>query len=373
MHACAPLTHCTSSQPGSRVGALGVVLWLMLGSAATAATTGTPTPGPDPTITFTRTPTNVVPSRTPTPRPDPTITLTRTATPRPDLLAVTAILPPSGPAAGGTAVTIVGANFADGASALVGGQPATGVSVVDAGHISATLPALVAATLNDVTITNPNTDTATLRKGWLADFFDVPQSSPFHASVEKVFRAAVSSGCGAGLYCPGAPLTRAESAVLLLKAQIGAILVPPSCVGVFADVTCPGAYTDWIEYFYYYGYTAGCGGGNYCPNVSVSRAQLAVLLLKARHGSGYLPPACQGTFADVTCPGPFADWIEQLAAEGITAGCGGGNYCPSNPVTRGQMAVFLSKGFILPPLDHVSGIERETARRRATGRRRGGR
>ena len=30
-----------------------------------------------------------------------------------------------------------------------------------------------------------------------------------------------------------------------------------------------------------------------------------------------------------------------LAAEGITGGCGGGYYCPGNPVTRDQMAVFL--------------------------------
>jgi hypothetical protein len=50
-------------------------------------------------------------------------------------------------------------------------------------------------------------------------------------------------------------------------------------------------------------------------------------------------------FGDVPCPSLFADWIEQLAAEGITGGCGGGNYCPSSPSTRGQMAVFLTRTF----------------------------
>jgi hypothetical protein len=35
-------------------------------------------------------------------------------------------------------------------------------------------------------------------------------------------------------------------------------------------------------------------------------------------------------------------------AEGIAAGCGGGNYCPEQPVTRAQMAVFLVKTFSLP-------------------------
>jgi len=50
----------------------------------------------------------------------------------------------------------------------------------------------------------------------------------------------------------------------------------------------------------------------------------------------------------VPCPSPFADWIEQFFAEGITGGCGGGNYCPESAGTRGQMAVFLVKALHLP-------------------------
>ena len=42
-----------------------------------------------------------------------------------------------------------------------------------------------------------------------------------------------------------------------------------------------------------------------------------------------------------------ADWIEQLAAQDITGGCGGGDYCPLIPHTRGQMAVFIGKTFNL--------------------------
>jgi hypothetical protein len=43
-----------------------------------------------------------------------------------------------------------------------------------------------------------------------------------------------------------------------------------------------------------------------------------------------------------------APWIEQLYTEGITGGCGGGNYCPDQPVTRAQMAIFLVRTFGLP-------------------------
>jgi hypothetical protein len=47
--------------------------------------------------------------------------------------------------------------------------------------------------------------------------------------------------------------------------------------------------------------------------------------------------------------GYWADkWIEQLAAENITGGCATGLYCPDDPVTRAQMAVFLVKTFGLP-------------------------
>jgi hypothetical protein len=55
------------------------------------------------------------------------------------------------------------------------------------------------------------------------------------------------------------------------------------------------------------------------------------------------PAPGTATFGDVPTGHLFFKYVEALAASGITAGCGGGNYCPDAPVTRGQMAVFLSK------------------------------
>jgi len=55
------------------------------------------------------------------------------------------------------------------------------------------------------------------------------------------------------------------------------------------------------------------------------------------------PPPEVATFDDV--PSSDAGWahVEALAASGITAGCGGGNFCPEATLTRRQMAVFLAK------------------------------
>ncbi len=55
------------------------------------------------------------------------------------------------------------------------------------------------------------------------------------------------------------------------------------------------------------------------------------------------PAPATATFSDVPTDHPFFAFVEALAASGITSGCGGGAYCPDSPLTRGQMAVFLSK------------------------------
>jgi S-layer homology domain len=55
-------------------------------------------------------------------------------------------------------------------------------------------------------------------------------------------------------------------------------------------------------------------------------------------------PASVPTFNDVPESDPAFQFIEALVRSGITVGCGGDNYCPDNPVTRRQMAVFLAKG-----------------------------
>jgi plastocyanin len=263
---------------------------------------------------------------------------------------VSSVDPTSGLGTTGDPFTIAGTNFVSGASVSVGGVAATGVSVPDSMTISATTPVLSPGTLNDVTVTNPDTQSATLTQGWFADFLDVPQSDIFHGDVETIFRDGITAGCGGGNYCRNDPVSRAQMAVFLLKAEHGSGYTPPVCTGIFPDVPCPSLFADWIEQLFAEGITGGCGGGNYCPSDPVRRDQMAAFLLKAEHGSGYTPPACTGIFPDVPCPSLFADWIEQLFAEGITGGCGGGNYCPNNPNTRGQMAVFLVKtfGLILP-------------------------
>jgi len=261
---------------------------------------------------------------------------------------IDAIAPSTGPASGGTTVTISGAGFTAGAEVRFGAEGATGENVPDAQHVTAVTPATLAAgQLYTVKVILLDGTRILLNEGFMADFLDVPSADIFHPYVEAVLRNGITAGCGGGNYCRDAPVRRDQMAVFLLKAEHGASYVPPDCKGVFPDVACPSPFAGWVEQLAAEGITTGCGGGNYCPSASVTRAQMAVFLLKTEHGSAYTPPACAGIFGDVACPSPFADWIENLYAENVTGGCSASPllYCPGNSNTRGQMAVFISKTF----------------------------
>ena len=252
---------------------------------------------------------------------------------------------PSGDPAGGEGFGVTGTDFAQGATVTLGGQPATNVNVASATSLTATSPALAAGTANDLTVTNPDGTTGTLVKAFVADFLDVPFSQGFHSYVTTLVSNGITAGIGGGLYGVNDNTLRQQMAVFLLKAKHGLCYAPPPCAGTFQDVPCPSTFANWIEALAAEGITGGCGGGNYCPQSPVRRDQMAVFLLKSEHGSTHVPPDCTGTFTDVPCPSTFANWIEQLGTENITGGCGGGNYCPSANNTRGQMAVFMTKTF----------------------------
>jgi IPT/TIG domain/S-layer homology domain len=256
----------------------------------------------------------------------------------------------SGPAAGGSVFTASGTDFVDPTTLTVGGVPATGITFTNDHTLSATTPSFPPGTSQDVVATTPDGTAGTLIKGWVSDFLDVPAAHSFHSFVVTLVSNGITAGVGGGNYGVDQGTKRQQMAVFLLKAEHGLCYVPPPCASAFPDVPCPSTFADWIEALAAEGITTGCGGGNFCPNNLVTRRQMAVFLLKTKHGSTYVPPACAGVFDDVACPGaPAVDFIEQLAAEQITGGCSAAPplYCPDGSSTRGQMAVFIVKTFQL--------------------------
>ena len=97
------------------------------------------------------------------------------------------------------------------------------------------------------------------------------------------------------------------------------------------------------------GITVGCATEplRYCPHSPVTRAQMATFLTRALG----LAPAAPAGFADVDPDSTHAAGIDALAAAGITVGCATEplRYCPHSPVTRAQMATFLTRALSLAP------------------------
>jgi len=193
-------------------------------------------------------------------------------------------------------------------------------------------------TVTDAAATSSDTVLVTVLP---ARYTDVPVDSPFYRSIERIAEVGITAGCSADSYCPESNVTRAQMAVFLLKAMYGSTYTPPATTGLFTDV--PGSHwaAAWIEQLYREGVTSGCGPGTFCPDGVITRAEMAVFIVKALD----LPTEYTEMFVDV----PWGYWafayVNAFAEAGITAGCGGGNFCPDSQVTRAQMAVFLCKAF----------------------------
>ncbi len=208
-------------------------------------------------------------------------------------------------------------------------------------------------------------------------FTDVPTSDGAYRFVENIFHNGITAGCGGGNYCPAGNVTRWQMAVFLATSLLGpGVPVPVSgtvsgvgpydCtsggISLFGDVPPTDGACPSIHYIYARGITGGCGGGNYCPSSLVNRWQMAVFLATAMAGSGAAVPA-SGTvplvgpynctlggsslFSDVPPTDGGCKFIHYIYAGGVTAGCGGGKYCPAGNVTRWQMAPFLVTAFNL--------------------------
>ena len=170
-------------------------------------------------------------------------------------------------------------------------------------------------------------------------FGDVAGDAYYSEPVAALAAMGVFAGteCEAG-FCPAAPIDRKTMAVWTVRVLDGAD--PPAVSeSRFADVDATGFHAPFIERMAELGVTTGCGDGtNFCPEGSVTRAQMAVFLSRAYN----LPEGRDPGFVDVSSDAWFAAEVAKLAASGITTGCGDGtNFCPSRDTTRAQMATFL--------------------------------
>jgi len=194
-------------------------------------------------------------------------------------------------------------------------------------------------------------------------FSDVPPSHTFHGAIEAMLSNAITGGCAANgdcpdTYCPTSNVTRGQMSAFICKAWGKTQLANP--VATFTDVPTSHLFYGWVERLVDapswggVAVTGGCGGPPliYCPTNNVTRGQMAAFLCKAAGQTWLANPT--PTFGDVPTSHLFYGWIERVAdapswpGGAVTTGCGGGNYCPTTNVTRGQMAQFLCRAAGIP-------------------------
>jgi len=183
-------------------------------------------------------------------------------------------------------------------------------------------------------------------------FCDVPPGYWAESYITAIYNANITTGCSQNplKYCPEDKVTRELMAVFITRA-LNQVPADGYCRGIspFSDVRFDRWSCKYIKRLAELGITAGYLDGRFGPEDPVTREQMAAFLTKAL---GAVPPdgycGVTNPFIDV----PFEHWsceyIKKLAELGITSGYGDGRYGPDDYVTRAQLAVFLSKAFLSP-------------------------
>ncbi len=179
---------------------------------------------------------------------------------------------------------------------------------------------------------DPNRTPGSGQPALIGPFRDIGASG-FINDILWLAASGITSGCAHERFCPTMTVTREQMASFLARG----LGLPATGADYFSDDAGSPHEPD-INRLAAAGIASGCGDGRYCPALHVTREQMASYLARALG----LPATGTDYFGDDHASIHQAD-INRLAAAGIASGCGGGNYCPGVSVTREQMAAFLHR------------------------------
>ncbi len=175
-------------------------------------------------------------------------------------------------------------------------------------------------------------------------FTDVTPSDYYFDAVNELATHNITAGCGGTDYCPESSVTRDEMAIFIVRAIYGGDNFTYSPAPYFGDVNSSTFGFAWIQKLYELGISAGCGGGDYCPTGQVTRDQMAIFIIRARYGGTTVFTVPPIAYFTDVPPSYYAfPWIQRMREDSITGGCGATTYCPSTLVTRGDMAIFIMR------------------------------
>ena len=168
-------------------------------------------------------------------------------------------------------------------------------------------------------------------------FSDVQANSEMGQAVSNLVNRGIISGYKDGTYRPNQPITRAQAAKILAGVLK---LDTTTAQATFTDVPVSyehyGAIAALAEKKILNGYT----DGTFKPNQPITRAQMAKILANAFELSSVFETL---PFTDVFVQAESFRYINALYSYAITTGTSASTYSPGNRVTRGQLAVFITR------------------------------
>jgi len=187
-----------------------------------------------------------------------------------------------------------------------------------------------------------------------SSFVDVPTDHWAFRYIQALFDAGYVAGCQSAprKYCPEDPMTRAQSAVFVVRGLYGGGYNPPTATAqIFGDVSLDRWYAPWVEALFDAGFTSGCSVAPrlYCPDQGHTRAESSVFFLRMLQGPDYVPPTPQESlFADVPLDRWYAPWVQEAYRRELIPACEAppGSptttpqlfFCPDDPMTRATAA-----------------------------------
>ncbi len=181
-------------------------------------------------------------------------------------------------------------------------------------------------------------------------FEDVPASDPYFSHINVLSQWQVTKGCSTipARYCTGDNVTRQQMAVFVVRSIYGDTFAY-NPTAYFTDVPSSAPFFIYIQKLRELGITAGCTATTFCPERAVTRGEVAVFVvrakLKALLGDTFAFPSTP-YFTDIPAADPLFPYVQKLRELGITSGCTATEFCRDRALTRGEMSVFLVRGFL---------------------------
>lgn len=216
------------------------------------------------------------------------------------------------------------------------------------GTVAFSVSANSSGALRTGTLTIAGQTVAVTQRATAGIFADVPPPAYYFDYAGIMHQTGITAGCSQQPldYCPNSTTTRGEMAVFLIVAIEGAHSFTYTTTPYFVDVPPGNPYFKFVQKLRDLGITSGCTATKYCPDDSVTRAEMAVFIISSRYGTAPYSYPSSPYFTDVPPSNPFFRFVQKMAQVGITSGCGPGLFCPNATLIRGQMAVFIVTGLL---------------------------